>query len=126
MKAPDTPSVRGLSRLLGLCQAASGSPTVDTLRGSVESSTASGSVAVSAAIRGAVSVQTGSGEVAVGVPEGTAARLHVTTGSGVVTNQLQPSEGPERGDQTLVLQMRSGSGDVNIHRATPAHQIVGG
>ncbi|SOJ54403.1 hypothetical protein MSIMFB_01899 [Mycobacterium simulans] len=106
-------------------KAASGSLNVATLRGGVKSRTASGSVTVSAAVRGAVSAHTGSGDVAVGIPEGTAARLDVSTGSGVVTNQLQPSEGPELGDQTLVLQVRSGSGDVNIHRA-PAHETVGG
>lgn len=107
-------------------KAASGSLTVDALRGSLKSRTASGSVAVGAAVRGAVSAATGSGDVAVGIPEGTAARLDITTGSGVVSNRLSPSDGPELGDETLSLQVRTGSGDVNIHRATPAHEIVGG
>jgi len=107
-------------------KAASGSLTVDVLRGSVKSRTASGSVSVGAAVRGAVSAASGSGEVAVGIPAGTAARLDITTGSGVVTNRLQPSDGPELGDETLTLQVRSGSGDVDIHRATPAHETVGG
>ena len=107
-------------------KAASGSLTVDRLRGRVKSRTASGSVAITAAIRGAVSAHTSSGEVAVGVAEGTAARLDIITGSGVVTNRLQPSDGPEQGDETLVLQVRSGSGDVKIHRASPAHETVSG
>jgi DUF4097 and DUF4098 domain-containing protein YvlB len=105
---------------------ASGSLTIDRLRGNVKSRTASGSVAVAAAVCGAVSAHTSSGEVAVGVAEGTAARLDIVTGSGVVTNKLQPADGPERGDQTLVLQVRSGSGDVDIHRASPAHETVAG
>jgi Toastrack DUF4097 len=107
-------------------KAASGSLAVDRLRGYVKSRTASGSVAVVAAIRGSVSAHTSSGEVAVGVVEGTAVRLDIITGSGVVTNRLQPSDGPEDGDETLVLHVRSGSGDVTVHRATPAHETVGG
>lgn len=100
-------------------KAASGSLTVDRLRGYVKSRTASGSVDVAAAVRGGVSAHTSSGEVTVGVVEGSAARLDITTGSGVVTNDLQPSDGPEYDDETLVLNVRSGSGDVNVHRANP-------
>lgn len=107
-------------------KAASGSLTLDTLRGSVKSRTASGSVVVGTAIRGAVSAGTGSGGLAIGIPEGTAARLDINTGSGVVTNRLSPSDGPELGDETLTVQVRTGSGDVDIHRAAPAHEIVGG
>jgi DUF4097 and DUF4098 domain-containing protein YvlB len=105
-------------------KAASGSITVDRLRGYLKSRTASGSVDVAAAVRGGVSAHTSSGEVAVGVAEGTAVKLDIITGSGVVTNRLQPSDGPEQGDETLALQVRSGSGDVNIHRADSAHETV--
>lgn len=101
-------------------KAASGSLTVDRLCGHVKSQTASGSVEVAAAIRGGVSAHTSSGEVAVGVAEGTAVRLDIITGSGVVTNRLQPSDGPEPGDETFVLQVRSGSGGVDIRRARHA------
>jgi Putative adhesin len=104
--------------------AASGSLSVGRLRGRVKARTASGSVAITAAVRGDVSADTSSGDVAVGVAEGTAARLDIITGSGVVTNTLQPSDGPEQGDETLVLQVRSGSGDVNIHRAAQ-HVVTG-
>jgi hypothetical protein len=104
--------------------AASGSLSVGRLRGSVKARTASGSVAVTAAVRGELSAYTNSGEVAVGVAEGTAARLDIITASGVVTSALQPSDGPEQGDETFALQVRSGTGDVNIHRA--AHHVVTG
>jgi Putative adhesin len=106
-------------------KSASGSLTVDRLRGNVKSRTASGSVTVAAAVRGAVSAHTSSGEVAVGVVEGTAARLDIITGSGAVTNTLQSADGPEHGDETLALHVRSGSGDVDIHRASPAQETVG-
>jgi hypothetical protein len=104
-------------------QAASGSLTVETLRGTVKSRTASGSVRIVAAVRGGVAASTSSGELAIGVVEGTAARLDVFTRSGVVTNTLQPTDGPEQGDETFVVQARSSSGNVEIHRATPAQPI---
>ena len=100
-----------------------GSLSVDRLSGDVKSRTVSGSVDVVAAVRGGVSAHTSSGEVAVGVAEGTAARLDIVTGSGVVSNDLQPSDGPQQGDETFVLNVRSGSGDVRIRRAN--HDPVG-
>lgn len=102
---------------------ASGSLTVDRLRGHLKSKTASGSVAVVAAVRGAVSAHTTSGEVEVGIVEGTAARLDIITGSGVVTNTLRPADGPEQGDETLVLEVRSASGNIRIHRDPAANPV---
>ena len=104
--------------------AASGSLSVGRLRGAVKARAASGSVAVTAAVRGGLSAYTSSGDVSVGIAEGTAARLDINTGSGVVTNTLQPSEGPGQGEETFVTQVRSASGDVDIHRA--AHHVVTG
>jgi hypothetical protein len=70
-------------------------------------------------MRGSISVSTSSGEVGVGIAEGTAARLDLTTGSGVVTNLLEPADGPAEGDDTLLIQVRTASGDIDIHRAVP-------
>jgi Putative adhesin len=106
-------------------KASSGSLTVDRLSGSVKARTASGSVDVVVAMRGAVSAHTSSGDVVVGVAQGTAARLDITTASGDVTSKLRPADGPEQGDETLVLQVRSGSGDVRIHRDSAAEQAAG-
>jgi DUF4097 and DUF4098 domain-containing protein YvlB len=104
--------------------AASGSLSIGRLRGGLKVRTASGLVAVTAAIRGEMSAYTSSGEIAVGVAEGTAARLDIITASGAVTSTLQPSDGPEQGDETFALQARTASGDVGIHRA--AHHVVTG
>jgi DUF4097 and DUF4098 domain-containing protein YvlB len=101
-------------------QAASGSLLLDRLRGNVKSQTASGSVSVAAAVNGAVVAHTSSGDVEIGIPDGTAAQLDIITGSGTVTNRLQPTEGPEKGDDTVVVQVRTGSGDVDVHRALTA------
>ncbi|MFZ1175571.1 MAG: DUF4097 family beta strand repeat-containing protein [Mycobacterium sp.] len=105
-------------------KSASASLSVERLRGHVRSRTASGSVHVAAAVSGGVSAHTSSGDVAVGVAEGTAVRLDILTGSGVVANTLQPSEGPEPGDETFLLQVRTSSGGVDVHRAHPAERVA--
>jgi hypothetical protein len=99
-------------------RAASGSLIVRHLHGNVNTQTASGDVTVSTAINGGVSAQTASGEVVVGIAEGTAAQLDLRTGSGEVRNSLTPSDGPEHGDETLLVHARTGSGDVVVQRAT--------
>lgn len=98
-------------------QAASGSLTINRLRGNAKSQTASGSVRIATAVSGAVVADTSSGDIEIGIPEGTAAQLDIMTGSGVVTNRLQPSHGPSHDDQTLAVRVRTASGDVDIHRA---------
>jgi DUF4097 and DUF4098 domain-containing protein YvlB len=99
-------------------QAASGGMTIGRLRGNAKAQTASGSVAVARAVNGAFTAHTASGEVEIGIPQGTAARLDLHTSSGVVTNALEPSDGPAEDDETLVVQARTGSGDIMVRRAT--------
>jgi len=98
-------------------KAASGDLGVGRLSGGLRAKTASGSVTVATALRGDISVSTASGEVGVGVVEGTAARLDLITGSGAVNNLLEHTDGPADGDDTLLIQVRTGSGDIDIHRA---------
>jgi hypothetical protein len=99
-------------------RAASGGLAVTRLRGNVNAQTASGDVTVATAANGGVSVQTASGEVVVGIAEGTAAQLDLQTRSGELRNSLTPSEGPAAGDETLLVRVRTGSGDVVVQRAT--------
>jgi hypothetical protein len=42
----------------------------------------------------------------------------------VVSNELEPSEGPRQGEEKFALTVRSGSGDVSIRRTTPADGAV--
>jgi DUF4097 and DUF4098 domain-containing protein YvlB len=105
-------------------KAASGDLSVARLRGGLRAQTASGSVTVTAAVRGAISASTSSGEVGVGVVEGTAARLDLITGSGAVTNMLESADGPAEGDDTLMIHVRTGSGDIDIHRAVATHSTA--
>jgi DUF4097 and DUF4098 domain-containing protein YvlB len=106
-------------------KAASGDLSVARLSGGLRAQTASGSVAVTTAVRGAISASTSSGEVGVGVVEGTAARLDLITGSGAVTNLLESADGPAEGDDTLLIHVRTGSGDIDIHRAVATHSTAG-
>lgn len=99
-------------------RAASGSLMVRRLHGNLNAQTASGDVSAATAVNGGVSVQTSSGEVVVGIAEGTAAQLDLRTGSGEVRNLLTPADGPADGEETLVVHVRTGSGDVVVQRAT--------
>jgi DUF4097 and DUF4098 domain-containing protein YvlB len=102
-------------------QAASGSLSVDRLRGNATVTAASGSLTVATAVSGVVVAHTSSGDIEVGIPEGTAAQLDIMTGSGTLTNRMRPSDGPEPGDDTVRVRVRTGSGDVDIHRSLIAH-----
>ena len=106
-------------------KAASGDLSVARLSGGLRTKMASGSVTVATAVRGAISALTSSGEVGVGVVAGTAARLDLITGSGAVTNLLESADGPAEGDDTLLIHVRTGSGDVDIHRAVATHSTAG-
>jgi DUF4097 and DUF4098 domain-containing protein YvlB len=107
-------------------QTASGALSVQRLRGNMKAQSASGSVGITAAIGGSVSAQTSSGDVEVGIAAGTAARLDLLTGSGVVTNRLTPSDGPAEGDETVLIHTRTGSGDVDVHRSLEARGTISG
>ena len=101
-------------------RAASGSLSVRRLRGTVNAQTAPGDVAVAAAVNGEISVQTASGDVEVGIGEGTVARLELRTHSGTVRNGLESTDGPGQAEETLGVNVRTGSGDVTVRRATVA------
>lgn len=101
-----------------LFQAASGSVVVGELRGDAKSRTASGSVTITTAIKGSVSAQSSSGDVRIGVAEGTAARLDLKTRSGTVSNALNSADGPADDDETLLVHVRTGSGDIAVRRST--------
>ena len=102
--------------------AASGRLSVERLRGSLRARTASGRIAVATGFHGEISVRTASGDVGVGVAAGTAARLDIITGSGVVTQDMRPSDAPAEGDAALVVNVRTASGDVAVRR-TPATSV---
>jgi len=66
-----------------------------------------------------------SGDLSVGVAQGTAARLDLITGSGSVSNLLESADGPADDDHTLLIHVRTGSGDIDIHWAVATHSAAG-
>lgn len=96
---------------------AGGALTVHRLCGSVLALTASGPVTVLTAVRGTISATTGSGELAVGVVEGAVARVDLLTDSGTIANTLPSPGEPAGADEKVLIQARTGSGNVDIHPA---------
>jgi hypothetical protein len=66
-----------------------------------------------------------SGDLSVGVAQGTAARLDLITGSGAVSNLLESADGPADDDDTLLIHVRTGSRDIDIHWAVATHSAAG-
>jgi len=96
---------------------ASGDFEIEEAGGDVEAKTASGDVRVGSAAGGIVRITTVSGDVGIGVRAGTAVYFDVSTVSGSTRNGLDMSAGDESNGHKLTLQLRTVSGDIDIHRA---------
>jgi hypothetical protein len=99
-------------------KSASGDIVVNDAGGSLRATTASGDVRVDTASTGTVRVNSISGDVTIGVAAGTGVWLDLTSVSGDTRTDLAMPTG--HGDQsaaTLSLQVRTASGDIDVHRA---------
>jgi hypothetical protein len=101
---------------------ASGDVQVDEVGGDITVDTASGDVSVSKAQRGTARISTASGDVSIGVQAGTGVWFDVKTLSGDTRNGLDMSQPGAAGTdeparEQLTLQLRTMSGDIDIHRA---------
>lgn len=88
----------------------SGGDGVDALAGS-------GDLVLGRVDHGRVKAKTGSGDIEIGVAQGTAAYLDVMTMSGDVRSDLNGAEAPSDGEQSVEINVLSGSGDVVLQRA---------
>ncbi|MEV4532289.1 DUF4097 family beta strand repeat-containing protein [Asanoa sp. NPDC049518] len=98
---------------------ASGDVQVDEAGGDLTVQTASGDVTIRKAQQGTARISTASGDVSIGVLAGTGVWFDVKTLSGDTRNGLdmsQPAAGEPTGGQ-ITLQLRTMSGDIDIHRA---------
>ena len=79
-----------------------------------------GVVRVAELARGSARIEVSYGGVDVGVRRGTAVWLDAVSQHGVVRTDLSASPGPADDDETLELHIRTGYGDVTIHRSVRA------
>jgi DUF4097 and DUF4098 domain-containing protein YvlB len=97
--------------------AASGDINIDEATGAVRAETASGDVRIGQAHGDQVRVKAASGDVMVGVPSGTKVWLDLSTMSGTTSTDLEMSSTAPAGGAQLSLQIRTASGDINVHRS---------
>jgi DUF4097 and DUF4098 domain-containing protein YvlB len=102
-------------------KSANGDIAVGRAPASVMARTASGDIRIGEVVRGVVSLRTAAGELEVGIGAGTAAWLDVNSGHGRVRNDLDITEGPDAGDDTVEVRARTGMGDIVIHRSHGEH-----
>ena len=89
-------------------------------RASVIAKTANGDVRLQDVSSGAVVAHTAAGKVEVGVHEGVAAWLDLTTSFGKVRSDLDASDRPAAGEDSVEVRARTAFGDITIRRSSPA------
>lgn len=94
----------------------SGDITVGRVNGSLVARTGSGDVSL-AANYGEVTIHSGSGDTGVGVPDGVPTWLDLKTSSGAMAVNLPEGEEPDEDDDSALVEIATGSGDIHIGRA---------
>jgi|KBSSwiStaDraftv2_1062776.scaffolds.fasta_scaffold573982_2 DUF4097 and DUF4098 domain-containing protein YvlB len=103
-------------------KSANGNIVIDHPGANVNARTAYGSVHIGDIVRGSVEMQSAAGRLEIGIRQGTSAWLDVKSSAGVVRNQLDSTDQPEREAQTAQIRARTYSGDIVIRRATTAEE----
>ena len=102
-------------------RSASGDLSIGRIEGDTSLATASGDVTVTVVADGKTTIRTVSGDVEVGVIEGADVYLDLSSTSGDVTCDLEPSTGPSADlDRQLSLDASSVSGDVRVRKVSAA------
>ena len=97
--------------------AANGKVSVDRAHATVAVKTANGDIHLGEVVRGAVVAQTAFGRIDVGIRNGTAAWLDLNTAFGKVHNDLDTTDRPTPGEDTVELKARTAYGDITIRHA---------
>jgi putative adhesin len=98
---------------------ASGDITIDRAGASVNAKTASGNLRVGVASTGVIKAGSASGSVSVGVAAGTGVWLDLSTMSGSTRSDLDLADEPPTGERpSLTLQVRTLSGNIDVHRVS--------
>ena len=96
---------------------ANGKIVVDKAHSTVGAKTANGDVRLGEVAHGAVRAETAFGKVDVGISEGVTAWLDLNTRFGRVQNELDATERPDAGKDTVEVRAHSSFGDITIRRA---------
>jgi DUF4097 and DUF4098 domain-containing protein YvlB len=97
--------------------AANGKIIVDTALSTVDAKTANGDIRLGEVAHGAVRAETALGKVDVGISDGVTAWLDLNTRFGQVHNELDATERPDAGRDTVEVRAHSSFGDITIRRA---------
>ena len=97
--------------------AANGEIVVDKALSTVGAKTANGDVRLGEVAHGAVRAETAFGKVDVGISEGVTAWLDLNTRFGRVQNELDATERPDAGRDTVEVRAHSSFGDITVRRA---------
>ncbi len=95
----------------------SGDTAVVKSDGEVRIRSSYGQVMVDSAVGGSLEVVTSYGAADIGIAPGTAVRLDAHTSNGRLSNALTSTGEPEGATRRLVLQVRSGWGDIVLRRS---------
>lgn len=98
--------------------AANGSIAVDRTHAGVVAKTANGSVRLGEVVHGAAVAQSAFGDVEVGVRDGVAAWLDLHTKFGEVRSDLDASEDPGTGQDTVEVHASTSYGDIVVRRSS--------
>jgi hypothetical protein len=95
----------------------SGRVELGSAGGDVVMRSAYGGVHIRELVRGVTRIDGSYGAVHLGVRAGTAVWLDATSQHGAVHTDLAADTGPEEGEETLELHVRTGYGNISIHRS---------
>jgi DUF4097 and DUF4098 domain-containing protein YvlB len=99
------------------CRSASGDLSIGRVDGDAQLDSASGDVEIGALASGKTTIRTVSGDVEIGVVEGADVYLDLSSTSGDVTCDLEPSAGPGADlDHEIGIAASSVSGDVRVRK----------
>jgi len=99
---------------------ASGHVRIDHAGGDVRVKSASGNTRIGAIRQGTVRANTVSGNVSIGVVAGTGVWLDLNTVAGKTVSDLTMGAGADEPSHDLTVQVRTVSGNIDVHRVTPA------
>jgi hypothetical protein len=99
--------------------AANGTISIDRAGDNVVAKTANGRVHLGEVVRGAVVAESAFGEIEIGVRDGVPVWLDLHTKFGRVRNDLDASDRPAAGEDSVEVHAQTSMGDITIHRSIP-------